>query len=366
MQEIQYKTFSLNTHKKNWHLKSPNVCQFELTFKCGLHCKYCYTDCYNKPDYFGEELNTEQVKLILDKVYSAGVIWVCFTGGDPLTRKDFLDIYAYAQKKGVIITVFTNGYSMTEETAGYFKKSSPFVIEMTLNAVTEDLYEKISQVRGSFKKTMRGIDLILKAKLPLKIKTQITKDNLEEIPRIRKFLKAEKLKFYPSFDLYARLNGDLAPCSLRISHQELLNINGRREPLKDECLISSDAVEILRRPANGGTPQNDNGGAVAVNLFRCAISGGDGIHLDPYGNMFSCILIREPSFSLLKADVNYARNKLLSLVRGKTFTTDSKCKACNLKQACRCCPGRAYVETGDMEAPVEYYCKLAYETAKLP
>lgn len=108
MEEIQYKTFSLNTHKKNWQINNPNVCQFELTFKCGLHCKYCYTDCYNKPDYSKDELSTKEIKLILNKVYDAGVIRLCFTGGDPLARKDFLDIYAYAKIKGFIITIFTN------------------------------------------------------------------------------------------------------------------------------------------------------------------------------------------------------------------------------------------------------------------
>ncbi|MFQ5868041.1 MAG: radical SAM protein, partial [bacterium] len=87
MREIQYKTFSLRTHKKNWLLKRPNVCQFELTFGCNLHCKHCYTDCYNKPDCLKKELKTGEVKFILDKVYKAGVIWLCFTGGDPLTRK---------------------------------------------------------------------------------------------------------------------------------------------------------------------------------------------------------------------------------------------------------------------------------------
>ncbi|GAF88367.1 unnamed protein product, partial [marine sediment metagenome] len=117
MREIQYKTFSLRTHKINWLLKRPNVCQFELTFGCNLHCKHCYTDCYNKPAYLKKELKTREVKFILDKVYKAGVIWLCFTGGDPLTRKDFLDIYSDAKDKGFIITLFTNGYSMTEEIA---------------------------------------------------------------------------------------------------------------------------------------------------------------------------------------------------------------------------------------------------------
>lgn len=348
MRELQYKTFSWQTHKKNWQFQRPNVCQFELTFRCGLRCKHCYTDCYNKPEYIKKELKTKAVKLILDKAYKAGVIWVCFTGGDPLTRKDFLDIYFYAKDKGFLISIFTNGYSMTEEIADYLKKSPPFVIEITLNGITKDVYEKISQVKGSFERAMSGIRLILKAKLPLKIKTQITKENLNQIPRIKKFIQGLNLRFRPSYDLYARLNGDFAFRNLRISPEEFLSLNGNKKRLPNDCQLSpnSEKESVDRKPN--------------PSLFRCAIGGGDGINLDPYGNTFLCNLIRKPVFNLLKVDIGYARNRLLLLVRSKKIATDSKCKGCNLRELCFWCPGRAYVETGDKEMPLEYYCELAH------
>lgn len=356
MREIQYKTFSLRTHKKNWLLKRPNVCQFELTFGCNLRCKHCYTDCYNKPAYLRKELKTKEVKFILDKVYKSGVIWLCFTGGDPLTRKDFLDIYSYARDKGFIITVFTNGYSMTGEIARYFKKKPPFVIEMTLNAVTEDLYQKISQVKGSLEKVMKGIDLILKENLPLKIKTQIIKDNLEEVPKIKKFIKELGLKFRPSSDLHARLNGDSAPCNLRISPQEALRLNGKR-PLSDNgCRLWQKREDTPPLLSEQGRQKSD--------LFRCAIGGGDGINLDPYGNMFLCNLIRKPAFNLLKIDIEYASNKLLPLVRNRKFVSNSKCKGCNLREFCSWCPGRAYLEAGNEEASIPYYCERTKFFAK--
>lgn len=72
MKEISYKVFSLKAHRNNWQLHKPNVCQFELTFKCGLNCKHCYTSCYNKLNYISKELSTKQVKQILDRVYEAG------------------------------------------------------------------------------------------------------------------------------------------------------------------------------------------------------------------------------------------------------------------------------------------------------
>jgi len=347
MEEIQYKNFSLKTHKKNWQIKQPNVCQFELTFRCGLHCKHCYTDCYNREEYTRRELSTNQVKLLLDKIYDSGVIWLCFTGGDPLRREDFLDIYSYAKNKGFIITIFTNGYSMTKEIADCLKERPPFVIEITLNAVSEKIYEGISQVKGSFEKAMAGIKMITENRLPLKIKTQMMKDNLEELLKIKGFVEDLGLRFRPSIDLYGRLNGDLAPCNSRISPQEVLTLAER---------LGVDSIKKEDECAANGSPSKT---ALNPNLFPCAAGGGDGINLDPFGNMFLCNLIREPSFNLLEVNIEDAVSRLLPLTRGRTFTTDSKCKDCKIRESCHSCPGRAMLEKGNMEAPVEYYCKLA-------
>jgi len=346
MRETQYKTFSLRTHKINWRREHPNACQFEFTFRCGLHCKYCYTDCYNKPAYFKKELDTEQVKHILDKLYKSGVIWLCFTGGDPLARRDFLDIYSYAKHKGFIITIFTSGYFLTKEITDYFKQKPPFVIEMTLNSVNKELFEEITQVKGSFIKVMGGIELILKSKLSLEIKTQIIKDNLEELERIRKFIEGLGLRFIPDFDMYARLDGDSAPCNLRVSAEKILAL---KAPQKKQDDVYQSLSNRRKQPSES-------------NLFRCAI-GRDNMHIDPYGNTFLCSLIRKPTFNLLKSDVEDVLDKLMPLVENREFATNTRCKSCNLRKSCHWCPGKAYVETGNLEAPIDYYCKLSGYTA---
>ena len=340
MKEIEYKDFSLHTHKKNWKVKKPNVCQFELTFGCALHCRHCYSDCYNKPSYIAKQLKTHEVKRILDKVYAAGVLWVCFTGGDPLAREDFLEIYAYAKHKGFLITLFTNAVSMTQKIASYLTAYPPFAIEITVNAVSKVLYEHIAQVQGSFDKMKKGIKMIRDNGLPLKIKTQITKDNMHSIPEIKRFVEDLGLDFCPSFRLYPRLNRDTTPCSLRIPIQEFLDTH---TPDPADCLAESA----------GKTTSADN------LVFRCAAGGGDGFHIDPYGNIFLCNLIRQPSVNALNKDINQALNTLEPFFKGRRFKTDSPCRSCDLKDLCRSCPGIAYLEKADMESPVPYFCNLA-------
>lgn len=342
MREIQYKDFSWETHIKNWKLRRPNVCQFELTFKCDLHCKHCYTDCYNKERFIKEELDTSRVKFILDKVYEAGCIWLCFTGGDPLTRTDFLEIYDYAKRKGFIVTVFTNAYSITEEIASHFAKSPPFVIEMTLNAVSKDLYDDIAGVKGAFEKVMKGIDLLRKYSIPLKIKTQVTTENFGHLPAIKSFLASKNIVFRPSIFLHARLNGDSTPASLRVPVERLVSQEEVDKEADDGCRSRGRKKALL-----------------SDNIFKCAIGGGDGIYIDPYGNTFPCVCIREPKFSLLTSDISTAQAKILSWVKSRKFSKDSLCKSCSLRDNCYLCPGKALLEKGRLDAHIEWFCDLA-------
>ncbi|MBN1492813.1 MAG: radical SAM protein [Candidatus Omnitrophica bacterium] len=341
MKEIQYRTFSLDTHLKN---KRHNVCQFELTFGCGLHCKHCYTECYNTPEYRKDELKTDEVKRILDRIFDEGILWLCFTGGDPLMREDFLEIYSYAKGKGFIITIFTSAYSLTEEIAQYLEKRPPFVVEVTLNGVTKDVYEAISQVQGSFDRVMNGVRSILSARIPLKIKTQVTTDNLVHLPQIKEFVEGFGLQFRPDDILYARLNGDVSPCSLRISPDQFMHLHNKVE----EGGICG--------PTSSREHTND--------LFRCAIAGRNCVYIDPHGKMFLCTLIREPSYNVLKDDIERISNRLLPLVHGKELTAGSQCYDCEAREYCLSCPGRALVETGAMDNPVTYYCELAKRAKK--
>jgi len=246
MKEIPYKTFSLRTHKVNWRIQRPNVCQFELTFRCNLRCRHCYSDYYNKEEYIRRELTTNEVKLLIDKIYNSGVIWLCFTGGDPLTRQDFLELYSYAKDEGFLITIFTNAYSMTERVADYLKKNPPFVIEITLNATSKELYEFISQIKGSYDKTMEGLNLILERRLPLKIKTQVTQDNLKELPKIKEFIENLEQKFRPDTFLHARLDGDITPCSLRIKPEEVIRLNRgfNLDSIEEKCKSTTSSIFI--------------------------------------------------------------------------------------------------------------------------
>src|SRR5437899_1676559 len=172
---VSYGEFSLALHGRLADKRAPMEVSLEVTRRCPLECQHCYN---NLP--MGDlaarnrELSKQEYEAILDELADMGVIWLLFTGGEIFARKDFLEIYTYAKKKGFLITLFTNGILINEKIADYLVEWPPFAIEITLYGRTKETYEALTAVPGSYDRCMRGIHNLIDRKLPLKLKTVAT------------------------------------------------------------------------------------------------------------------------------------------------------------------------------------------------
>jgi len=327
---LAYKDWSQKFHLE--HADQPLAVQIELTYSCPLHCVYCYCDCYNNPEYTKTELSTQKMKIIIDKLHHAGCLWLCYTGGDPLIRPDFLELYEHAKKRGFVVTILTSLAVLPDRILARLIKKPPFAIEITLNAATKKTYEQISQVKGSFASVITNIRRVLAARLPLKIKTLLNSYNFHEIGRLRHLIESFGAKFRPGTEIRARLNGDTGSCRYRLPVAKLLQ--------EENHQLCSD-----------NQPQTDR-------LFNCA-AGNWQWQLSPHGKLQVCPCLKEPAYDLLNGDMAEGVRTLADYVRTRKFLTDSECKNCKVRHLCRWCPGKAKLEVGDEEMPIPYYCRLA-------
>lgn len=345
----QYKDWSFEFHSS--HAREPIAVQMELTYRCPVRCLHCYTDCYNNMGYMRQELAAAALKEIIDNIHKAGFLWLTFSGGDPLIRPDFLQIYNYAKKKGFVVSVKTSLAFLTDEILKKMVESPPFVISMTLNGITKKTYEDISQVRGSFKKVMANIDRVLSAGLPLKINTLISKHNIHERDRIKEFVESKGLVFSPSSLVSARLNGDRTPCRYRLSYE-----GSARGDLRYEC---GPGVKEKTK----GKDSNKRDKPASSRLFLCG-AGTWQWYINPYGRLNICSYLREPYSDLLNCDIREGVRILSAYVKNREFRGGSKCRNCKIRYLCCSCPGQAALETGDEEAPIPYFCELAKREAE--
>lgn len=117
--------------------KCPVDASFAITHRCNLKCVHCYIPDHNNSD----ELTLDELQGILDQIVDAGALLLWITGGEPLIREDFPEIYVYARKKGLIITLFTNGTLISDDIVDLLKRWPPRIVEISLYGGSEATYE---------------------------------------------------------------------------------------------------------------------------------------------------------------------------------------------------------------------------------
>ncbi len=204
--------------------------QWELTCRCNLTCMMCYTDPFNTPERIRQELSCEEIIRILDELNQAGCMELCFTGGEPLARRDFLDIYIYAKKKGFLVTIFTNATLITAKIADYWVQYPPSMIEISFHGLTKGSFERITQGQGSYERCLAGIRLMLERNLPLTLKTTGMTVNRDEVLKIKEYVERlgngclNKVQYKFGSDIRPRLDGSEDVFHYQLSQEEITAI----------------------------------------------------------------------------------------------------------------------------------------------
>lgn len=347
MQECKLIRFFERFHSSS--KPQPLYGHLELSYRCQLNCVHCY--CAGVRDK-AKELSTEEWMDIMDRLYESGCLFIIFTGGDPLIREDFLKLYLYAKKKGFLVSIFTSGQGFSKEVTECILRYPPYGVDITLNGITENTYEAISRRRGSFCKVMQTIKVLQKAKINLKIKTIYMTLNKEEAPRIETWIrdsfarpKGLERYFHGSFFITPRLNGNKKPCLYRLLPEQSLEV-----------------LKSLRDPQSGLSEESHGKRKSAIKnknlLYRCN-SWKNYFLINPSGKLRFCLYYDKFSIDLKKHAFQESFFKMTAKISQARFKTASECRRCQLRDACGNCPGRAFLETGNEESKVSYYCDFA-------
>ena len=344
--EIPYGEFSKGLREKLGGARIPLNGSLELSLKCNFRCKHCYVSHGHNPSPDRIELSTAEVKRILDEITEMGCLWLLITGGDPLIRKDFPEIWEYAKKKGLILTLFTNGSLVTPQIADFLAEWRPFSVEITVYGATEETYERVTGIRNSYRRAMRGINLLLERKIPLKLKTMVMTLNRHEFEEIRAL--ADRLGCEFRFDPV--VNGGIeltVPTeALRIPVSDILQIESQ-DPIR-AAFWEKKVQELPDR----GKPLD--------NLYNC-YAGIRSFHIDAYGKLMLCMVDRSKTFNLCNASFKQGWMEFLPHARMMKPTDQYECHNCYLRDICAQCPAYGYLEYGDPECRVEFLCELTHK-----
>jgi radical SAM protein with 4Fe4S-binding SPASM domain len=344
-----YAQFSARLNARLTRSRMPASGTIEVTRRCPLECSHCYNNLpMGDPARHGELTTAEHIR-ILDEIADAGCLWLLFTGGEVFARKDFIEIYGHAKRRGFIITLFTNGTLITPAIADYLAEHPPFSIEITLYGRTRETYERLTQIPGSYDRCLRGIALLKQRSLPLKVKSVAVSVNKHEMDDMADFVENElglPFKFDPMIN--ARIDCSQTPLAVRLRPEEIVELDVFSPARKEEW---ERFASVHLGPAHAPDHFDE--------LYHCG-GGVNTFAIDPEGKMSICVLSQVDKWDLRKGSFHDGWTSFLSAVRAKKTTRVTKCTHCELKAMCGMCPATAHLESGDAEEPIDHFCQTAH------
>jgi radical SAM protein with 4Fe4S-binding SPASM domain len=348
-----------------WKNKDPllSYLDLELTERCNNNCIHCYINLPADDIKAKEkELSTKEIKDILKEAASLGCLKVRFTGGEPLLREDFEELYLFSRRLGLKVIIFTNGTLISHQLADLFARIPPLEkIEISLYGMKKKSFEAITRISGSFDAAWQGINLLLEKKVPFLVKSALLPSNKKEIKEFEAWaLNIPWMDKSPSysmfFDLRCRRDSEEKNSRikrLRISPEEGLKVLTKR---KEEYFTEMEEFcHKFTRPS-GKT------------LFSCGAGIGGGC-IDAYGYFQPCMMLRHPAsiYDLKKGSVEDAIKNFFPKVRQMKAYNHAyltHCANCFLKGLCEHCPAKSWMENGTLDTPVKYYCEIAHAQAE--
>jgi len=158
--------------------------KLEVNTACTLNCKMCYI---RRSDL---ELSYMVIKNILDQIKSYG-IRLEILGGEPLLRKDIIDIITYAKQESKIpfISLYTNGLFADEIMAEKLQSAGLDAVIVTLISHKPEIHDTFTGQKGSWNKTVENIYHLKKAGVPVYTFTAIHRKNYKDYKDIYYFVK---------------------------------------------------------------------------------------------------------------------------------------------------------------------------------
>ena len=354
----------------------------ELTHRCNLKCIHCYLgDQTAIRQHRKREMSTADVKRILDEVVAAGTLNTTFTGGDPMVRKYFGELYTYAVRKGLMTTVFCDGVLITDKIIDVFNRYPPRMVEISLYGASKETYERITQVPGSFEKCLRGIARLHEHGHRFTLKSVLMTANRHELSDMQAIADDYGVRFYWDFAIFPCLpHGDnaglsnqpklpatasveVAPPTIsryrqRASEKHDLNspLALRLEPrdVADATVSSPQLVDqyVGAYIKHKDFPGNDR-------LYKCGAALTT-FHVDPFGNIQACTISTNTDYNLLEGSFSDAWNGPLKALRELKARPELSCNSCNLNAICMGCPAMFQSESGALDQKSDYLCETTH------
>lgn len=210
------KAKDLPSHLLQFSEDKKPIVVWNCTRRCNLRCVHCYS--HSRDIEYAEEMSTEEGKRLIDQLADFGAPVILFSGGEPLVRKDLVELIQHATARRLRAVISTNGTLITAEVAARLRDFDLSYVGVSLDG-TESVNDRFRGVEGAYARAIAGIRNCRDAGLKVGLRFTINARNVAEIPAIFDLVEQEEIPRICFYHLvYAGRGSDLVKEDL--SHDE--------------------------------------------------------------------------------------------------------------------------------------------------
>ena len=315
----------------------PLSVQFDLTYRCNERCVHCYLD----HDDHGE-LTTAEIRGILDQLAAAGTLFLIFSGGELLLRRDLFELLGHARALMFDVKLKTNGILLRQAEADRIRDAGVREVQLSVYSHRADVHDAITKVPGSFERTIEAIRLLRARGIRVLIANVLMTSNAFDYAGVQALARSLGAESTVDPTITPMMNGDTGVLSLRVEPPKLLQI------FRDRSLVPDDFCA----PPSSAAPDQDT-----LEAMPCS-AGHTACYISPYGEVFPCVQFPLPTGNLRsqRFEQIWHRSPQFADVRAIRVKDLPTCSHCGFASSCTRCPGLAYME-GNMRGPSSADCE---------
>jgi len=353
----------------------PLKASIDLTYRCNNRCRHCWLWTADTAEERARELTTDEWRSVIDQARGLGTREWAISGGEPMLRDDFAELFEYVTAKATTYSLNTNGTLVMPQIAQLLKRKGNKMV--AVYGATAEVYDHVTRSPGGFEALLQGLSYLKEAGAGFTVQLIPMRDNWEQWDQMVEFAQSWSRHFRVGAPwLFSTACGDPAR-NAEIDLQRL-------DPADIVRLDPPDLAAEERRAAQAIAAEPDAEEAAAAplsddRLHAACIAGRRDFHVDPYGGMSFCHFVKDPALrydlragaparpaargipaGAVQAAWHEFIPSLAGAVRGGAEHLNG-CAACDLRADCRWCDVYGYLEHARHGAAVEHLCAVARE-----
>jgi len=318
----------------------------EIISKCNERCVHCYIPHKYKKTFLDPHIFYN----ILEQCREMKLLHITISGGEPMLHKNFCDFLIMCNDYNFSINILSNLTLLNEEILSEMKRNPLLSVQVSLYSMDSEIHDGITQVKGSFEKTMKAIQKLVDNNVPLQISCPIIKQNKDSFGDVIEWAKRLHINVGVDYNVIGSYDHTTNNLDCRLSLDDVSELTKNKSSKERE-----DAEKQIKQTARKNT--------VSLDDYVCSV-GHSSICIADNGKVYPCAgwqscVVGDVKTTPLKEI--WENSKKLNYLRGLRNRNFKKCISCQDKEFCVMCMVRNANENskGDPLVVNKFFCEIA-------